>query len=360
MKVIENIDFENHDIKWLHTMDKEGLLMIDNSFQRNYVWIQKNQIKLLETILLGFSVPEIYLWNIGTDPDTGDTKYSIIDGQQRSGAIIQFIKGNFKLRAIYLDNKSSVFDLIKEKYFDELDSSLKQAIWAYKFSFKIVRNQIQKDDIVQMFLRLNSNNNTLNPQELRHAEFDGKFLQLAEKISNFPFWKKHEYFSFPDMRRMKDISFVSNLLIFLRFGIEGEITSTGINKAYELYNEEYQEESEDEDVFNKILQQVDNIIDDNNDRRNFLKRTVHLYSLFTALYPIVKESLDVNYDYIQNYKNFIDFYNKDDCLKNLFGEDLYLEIEQYKLKAQEGTSRKSNRLQRLAIIQKILRFENNQ
>lgn len=357
MKVIENIDFETHDIKWLHTMDRNGLLKIDHSFQRHYVWIQKNQIQLLETILLGFSVPEIYLWNIGTDPDTGNTEYSIVDGQQRCGAIINFINGNFKLRATYLDKDSIIYDRIKEKTFENLDDSLKQAIWSYKFSFKIVREQISKDQIRNMFNRLNSGNYTLNPQELRHAEFfDGKFLQLSEEISDFDFWKKHEYFSAPDMRRMKDVSFVSSLLIFLRLGIEEEITATGINKAYELYNESYPQQSEDKDIFKKILHQVDRIIDGNNSRIKFLKSKVHLYSLFTALYPIIKEYSDTQPKHIKNYQNFIDSYEEDGKLKEIFGDELYLEIEQYKLKSKEGTSQKNNRLQRLAIIQKILNF----
>lgn len=134
MKLIENIDFLNHDIKWLYSMNKDGLLKVDNSFQRNYVWINKNKIKLLETILLGFSIPEIYLWNIGTDPDTGNTEYSIIDGQQRSGAIISFINGDFKLSENYLDKKSNIFNFIKNKHFAQLDNVFKQAIWSYKLS----------------------------------------------------------------------------------------------------------------------------------------------------------------------------------------------------------------------------------
>ena len=353
MKVIESIDFETHDIKWLHDMHKKGLLEIDNSFQRNYVWTQKNQNKLLETILLGFSIPEIYLWNTGTDPDTGDTRYSIIDGQQRSGAIMEFINGNYKLRGLYLDKDSNIFDAIKDKNFQELDSSHKQSIWSYKFSLKIVREQVQKDEIIQMFLRLNSNNYTLNPQELRHAEFNGKFLKLAEKISEFDFWKHHNYFSTADMRRMKDIAFISNLLIFMRFVIDGEITSTGINKAYELYNDEYLEENEDEEVFKNILSEIEKIIDNKEDRINFLKKNVHFYSLFTAIYPFIKDGKQLEPHQIQRYQTFIDNYENDEKLETIF-EELYKEIEIYKSKVKEGTNQKSNRLQRLAIIQKLL------
>lgn len=356
MKLIENIDFLNHDIKWLYSMNKDGILKVDNSFQRNYVWINKNKIKLLETILLGFSIPEIYLWNIGTDPDTGNTEYSIIDGQQRSGAIISFINGDFKLSENYLDKKSNIFNFIKNKHFAQLDNVFKQAIWSYKFSFKIVRAQIKKEDIVQMFLRLNSNNYTLNPQELRRAEFDGEFLKLSEKIAAFDFWKEHNYFSSSDIRRMKDISFISSLLIFLRFGIEGEITSTGINKAYEYYNENYPQKDEDENIFSTILQQINKIIDGDDNRLNFLKRTVHFYTLFTALYPIVKEHSNTQSHHIKNYQKFIDLYDNEPDMKKFFGDILYKEIEQYKLKTQEGTAQRANRVHRFTVIQKILRF----
>jgi len=239
MKLIESIDIQPHTVKWLFDLDKNGLLLVDNSFQRNYVWIKKNQIQLIESILIGYPVPEIYLWNIGTDEHSGDTKYSIIDGQQRSGAIFQYIANNYKLTASSLSNHNSCYDRIKDRFFKDLEANDKKAIWAYVFSVRVVRNNVNREDIVNMFLRLNSNNMTLNPQELRNAEFEGEFMKVTSDLAELPFWVDNSLFGIADRRRMRDISFVSTLLVFIKLGIQEDISNTNINRIYDLYNDEY-------------------------------------------------------------------------------------------------------------------------
>lgn len=80
------------------------------------------------------------------------------------------------------------------------------------------------DEIAKLFLRLNRTNTTLNPQELRNAEFNGEFLRLAEEIAQNEFWDNYKIFTQSDIRRMQDIQFISTLLIFLRMGIEQDNT----------------------------------------------------------------------------------------------------------------------------------------
>ena len=45
MKLIDLIDIQPQNIKWLYDLNLKGLLIVDDSFQRNYVWNLKNQIK---------------------------------------------------------------------------------------------------------------------------------------------------------------------------------------------------------------------------------------------------------------------------------------------------------------------------
>jgi uncharacterized protein with ParB-like and HNH nuclease domain len=95
MIINDMIKYENQTIKWIATEFNNGNLYVDDSFQRRYVWLKKHQIRLIETILMGYVIPEIYIWKVGTNPDTGDTKFSIVDGQQRIGAIVSFLNGDF-------------------------------------------------------------------------------------------------------------------------------------------------------------------------------------------------------------------------------------------------------------------------
>jgi len=210
MKLIEQIDIQPQNTKWLFDLHTKGLIEVDNTFQRNYVWLEKHQIKLIETILIGSPIPEIYLWNTGTNSESGDTKYSIVDGQQRTGAIFQFIQNAYRLKETSLDSEIDIYSEIKNKHFAELDDNHKQAIWSYVFSIRLVRTNVEREKIVQMFLRLNSGNMTLNPQELRNAEFEGEFMLLASELSELPFWEDNNLFGLADRRRMKDITFISN------------------------------------------------------------------------------------------------------------------------------------------------------
>ena len=85
---------------------KDGTLVVDRTYQRKTVWGVKDNIRLIETILLKLIIPEIFLWDFDTDPNNGATITHIVDGQQRINAIFDFIAGKYKLQKKYLtDNE---------------------------------------------------------------------------------------------------------------------------------------------------------------------------------------------------------------------------------------------------------------
>lgn len=353
MKLIEQIDIQPQSTKWLYDLHTKGLIVVDNSFQRNYVWLEKHQIKLLETVLIGSSIPEIYLWNIGTDSDSGDTKYSVIDGQQRTGAIFQYIQNKFKLKEGELDSTIPIFDEIKNRFFKDLNDNHKQAIWSYLFSIRLVRQSVEREKIVQMFLRLNSNNMTLNPQELRNAEFEGEFVQLSATLAELDFWKKNNLFGIADIRRMRDVTFVSNLLTFMKLGIDEEITSKNLNKVYELFNEVYPDKDADIEKFKQTISHIDVIIEENSYRKSFLNSKVHLYTLYTVIYSYIISEREFTINQISKYRNLIDNYDNEEVLNTYF-ESFIPIINEYKSKSKEGTNQKSNRIRRYEIISKVI------
>lgn len=354
MKLIDLIDIQPQSIKWLYDLNHKGLLVVDDSFQRNYVWNRKNQVQLIESIILGFPIPEIYIWNIGTDENTGDTKYAIVDGQQRTGAIFQFISNQYKLFDATLKTDSDCFERVKNKYFKDLGVDDKKAIWAYIFSIRLVRSSVNRDSIVKMFLRLNSNNLTLNPQELRNAEFEGEFMKVVSILSEREYWESNQIFGISDRRRMRDISFISTLLVFMKQGIQEDVTEKNLNKIYDLYNDNYPDKKVDIDHFDSLLSNISCIIDGEEIRKKFLKKTVHLYSLFTALFEITLDK-DLKALQIENYRSFIDNYSDEQILRTKF-PNIIDDLSTYKSLSQEGTRAQSNRLRRHNIIVKVLNY----
>lgn len=355
MKLIDLIDIQPQNIKWLYDLNLKGLLIVDDSFQRNYVWNQKNQIQLVESVIMGYPIPEIYVWNIGTDENTGDTKYSIVDGQQRTGAIFQFVANQYKLNESVLNKENDCYERIRNKFFKDLDVEDKKAIWSYIFSIRLVRNNVARDKIVKMFLRLNSNNLTLNPQELRNAEFEGEFMKVVSILSEQEFWNNNKIFGIPDRRRMRDISFISTLLVFMKQGIQEDVTERNLNKIYDLYNNNYPEKDEDIRRFDELIGFIDIVIDGQETRQKVLKRSVHLYTLFTALYELTLDGNRPTDLQIANYRKFIDNYDNHDALTASF-PNIEDDIVVYKALSKEGTRAQSNRLKRHNIVKKVLNY----
>ena len=65
-----------------------GVVKIPN-FQRNYVWDIDRASKLIEFILIGLPIPQIFLY------EQSRNSFLVIDGQQRMMSIYYFFKGRF-------------------------------------------------------------------------------------------------------------------------------------------------------------------------------------------------------------------------------------------------------------------------
>ncbi|MEI2362238.1 DUF262 domain-containing protein [Priestia megaterium] len=347
---IDLIKNETRDVKWFIDKMRNGELIVDNSFQRKYVWHRKHQVSLIETILLGYTIPEIYLWNVGTDPETGQTTYSIVDGQQRLGAVLDFISGDIALERNYIDQKDNSYS---NKAFRELGNEEKSAIWEYPFSTRFIKREVIREDIIEMFLRLNSTNNSLNPQELRNAEFNGEFLKLAEQLATNSFWTDYDIFSPTQIRRMGDIQFISSLLIFLRFGIEEETTQTNINKIYDMFNDYYEEKDEDKENFDQIIEMIRSIMIDEQIIK-FVSKTTHLYILFIICYLMQKTGKSFRGEILYRFKAFVESYDSETELQRKYSFKEAVAIIEYKKLSSEGTQSKSKRIRRLEIMRGIL------
>ncbi len=342
MQVIDMLDNDKKDTKWIIDQFNAELLVVDQSFQRRYVWLEKHQIKLVETILLGFAIPEIYLWVTNTDATTGNTKYSIVDGQQRIGALVDYINDKYKLNKYYLENQNSQF---ANKKFSQLDDEDKKIIWKYRFSIRVIKQEVDRENIIKLFLRLNSTDKSLNPQELRNAEFNGKFLELANEISENEFWAINRIFSTDNLRRMDDVEFISSVLIFLRLGIESEITQFAINQAYDLFNEEYNEAQDDKEMFLNILREIQRLVDASSNILPFIRKTTHLYVLMVVAY----QAICVNHSFTQeNIMKIIAF------ILNYQSDNQYPMFVEYKKLSSAGTQAKQNRLKRIAILTRYI------
>ena len=163
---------------------REGKLFADTSYQRRKVWNDQDKVRLIETILMELIMPEVFFWTADRDSETGIALTHIVDGQQRITTIVEFIQGD-----IYLNEKYLMNDKIKEtcgkKYFSELDDEYRDKLWDYPISIVQIDSGCTKEQIKEIFYRLNLTNYNLNQQEILYkGQIDLAKLNINSKVSN--------------------------------------------------------------------------------------------------------------------------------------------------------------------------------
>lgn len=197
-----------HPISWFTDREREGSLVLQPGFQRRRVWADRQKSNLIESVLLELPVPELYI-QVKTGAD-GVSEYIVVDGQQRISTILEFVGVNdrepFELRL--LDSAS-----IWAGYtFNDLRDDQKAQFYGHPMAVRYLQGA-QDAEIDDLFRRLNKYLTPLNAQELRNATYRGPFLRLSEAIAEEGFWSENRLATPEAIRRMKDIEFISDLLI---------------------------------------------------------------------------------------------------------------------------------------------------
>lgn len=152
--------------------------------------------------------------------------YSVVDGQQRLRAILEYIDGRFPLS----ESKDKRW---RNKRFAELPQALQENILNYDLTIEELTGY-RDDDIRDVFVRMNKYVVKLSPQELRHARDHGQFYEFVEELARGPFWREQRVFTTHQLARMKSAEFAAELTILL---IEGPQDK---KNSLDLYYGKYQ------------------------------------------------------------------------------------------------------------------------
>ncbi len=238
----------NQSISWFFQRFREDALELSPEFQRNPVWLQPQKEYLIETILLELPIPEIYMIN-RIDP-SGESKFIIVDGQQRLRSIIEFITDELLIKDGFQSHPHV-------KKFSNLTDQEKQRFWRYPLVVRDLEDSTD-DEIRNLFQRLNKYSVALNEQELRNAKFKGHFIKTIQKLSDNDFWTSSGIFSATDFRRMTDLEYISILITTMMGGIYNR--KERIDEFYVMYEDEFEEENFYVDRFNKNTETIDDLL----------------------------------------------------------------------------------------------------
>jgi hypothetical protein len=230
-------------VQWFLEQHVSEQLVLDPGYQRRAVWSLDYQRLFIDTVLRNYPSPPIFLaWDIRAGHPT---LYNVVDGKQRLSSIISFTGDAFHLKDLFADEG------LPDAYWSDLPPDLQDAFVKYDLVVENITGASEQE-LRNAFDRLNRNVARLTAQELRHAQFSGVFIQRMEALAEEPFWAEARIATPANIRRMRDVEFVSELFILTMHGPQ-EGTSARLDSFYARYDEDIPDEDIHREKFNALL-----------------------------------------------------------------------------------------------------------
>ncbi len=317
---------------------RTGTLVPDPGFQRRLVWSNKHKSAFIDTVLRGYPFPEIYIAAGEVNPDTGEAKEMLVDGQQRLTTLKQYVDASKDLKL-----SGGVIPFAK------LSDEEKISFYDY---LVVVRDlgQTSISEIKEIFKRINSTNYSLNAMEIHNARYDGEIKQFADRLSQDSFFRKHRVFSSTDIRRMRDVSFALSVIITVMstyFSLESE---------FEDYLRQYNDEFEEKHNLNTQFEEVFQFIKKCGiPEKSRAWRKSDLFTLIVEIHrALFREEINAKPAEVgKGLLRFYDLVNKSGKADEDFAKK-HRQIMEYHNSALQGTNSRTNRIRRGKIIQDVI------
>lgn len=277
------------DVSWFLDLNEKGQLDLDPPYQRRSVWTLKDKRFFVDTILNGYPAPPIFLHK--SLDDHGRATYHVVDGKQRLQTIIEFSENKIRIP----DDFSDVS--LQKKRWSDLQRETKEKFWNYVLIVEMLPS-VNEAAIRDTFERINRNSRKLERQEIRHAKYDGWFINEAEAEAEKAEWKDFGVVTTARAKRMSDVQFISELMAV---NLKGRIHGFDQDWLDELYAE-YEDLEESgvfvEDDFRDIIEEkkgiISRLVELKPDVKSYLKVLAHFYTLWGFLSLEAGEEFDVD------------------------------------------------------------------
>jgi hypothetical protein len=210
-------------------------IVVNRDYQRsNRVWPTTAQSFLIESILLGYPVPKLALYQV-TDRETRTTQRELVDGQQRTEAIVQFFDNKLRL------SRTLEFNEAAGRLYDQLSPELQDQFLAYDLGFDLFVDASPKE-IRETFRRVNAYETPLNGEEQRYARYQGDFKWFIYRLSKTydDTFKVFGTFGERQLARMADMKLLTEVVHAMVFGIK-TTTKRDLDHIYDAFDEAFTE-----------------------------------------------------------------------------------------------------------------------
>lgn len=266
---------------------QENGIIVNRDYQRSWqVWPSTARSFLIESIVLGFPVPKLSLHQV-LDLRSRTTVKEIVDGQQRTAAIVEFFQGDLRL------SRGLETEEIAGRTYDELDPEYQEAFLSYSLAIDLFVGATN-EEIREVFRRMNSYTVPLNPEEDRHASFQGEFkwyiYKLARAVEGT--LESAGVLSQRNFVRMQDAKLLTEITHALHYGIK-TTNKNHLRKIYEEFDDEFPSEEEDRE---RLMDAFDRLGEWTELHDGPLMKSYIVYSLILAITD-VQEPVDALHEF---------------------------------------------------------------
>ncbi len=258
---------------FLAAMDRREL-RVNREYQRSDgVWPDAARSYLIETILLDFPIPKLALHQV-TDPLTGESHKELVDGQQRNATIRAFRDDRFQLSTA-VENSA-----LRGLRFSMLSVDQRTTFLNYQLNVDLFLGA-ERSQIREVFRRMNSYTIPLNPEEQRHARFQGELKWFLHRValSLNDSWETMGIFTQRALVRMADTKLLAEIVHALLNGI----TTTNRRSLDMLYRDHDQTFSAEAEYEQYIGSAVDTVREWDELHGTALMKHFQVYSLVLAI-----------------------------------------------------------------------------
>jgi len=249
-------------------------LVVNREYQRSAkVWPDTARSFLIETIFLGYPIPKLSLFQV-TDLKSKKSYKEIVDGQQRSAAIFDFCSNNLRL------SRTLESDGIAGRTYEELEDPDKQRILDYPISLDLFTGTTP-EEVREVFRRMNSYTVPLNPEEHRHASYQGLFKWFVNRVARQfdDSFITMGVFTSQQVVRMADTKLISEVCHAFLNGI----TTTNKTALDNLFKSNDKEFAAEDELTSRLRSACDQLIEWNDLHQGPLMKPHIAYALLLAV-----------------------------------------------------------------------------
>ena len=177
----------------------QGRYVLNPDFQRDFIWTDIKQSKLIESVLMRIPLPVFYL------AEDSEGRMIVVDGLQRLSTFNRFVSGNLPLR---LKDQGG----LNGKRFTELSPKLQNRIEDCNLTLYIIDSKVPERARLDIFERVNSGV-PLTRQQMRNSLYSGPGTRFLKGEAESPLFLKATGYSLRTSS-MRDREFVNRFCGF--------------------------------------------------------------------------------------------------------------------------------------------------